>query len=250
LKFVVHAGQYDTQNIGGRTELIGPDIVVAHRLLKNSVPVDEYALLTPAVGDAVGGFTPTSASDSYEDVGTIEYVYFDLAPLREEYERTSQVFIGETDAKLIVKAEIAAPPDVVFRALTDTAERKQWQRVKELDRIQGESGKLGEVHRCIHEDGTDLIHVTVGVDEAGRRHTEKIWIGGWMGRLIEEMYSTLEARPLPDGRTEAVLYGTMVPRIPVLGDAFVVLGARMMGGVIEKDFASLKSYCEEKVRVG
>jgi uncharacterized protein YndB with AHSA1/START domain len=250
LKFIVHAGQYDTQNIGGRTELIGPDIVVAHRLLKNSVPLAEYALLTPAVGDTVAGLASTPGSDSYEDVGTIEYVYFDLAPLKAEYEQTSQVFIGEKDAKLVVKTEVDAPPDVVYRALTDTDERREWQLLKEFDRVQGESGKLGEVHRCVHGDGTEFVHVTVGVDEAGRRHTEKMWISGWMSRVIKETYATLEARPLPDERTEAVLYGTMVPRVPVLGDAFVMLGARMMRGVIEKDFASLKSYCEGKVRVG
>src|SRR5438876_413959 len=36
LKFIVHAGQFDTQKIGDRVELIGPGVVVIHRLLKNS----------------------------------------------------------------------------------------------------------------------------------------------------------------------------------------------------------------------
>jgi hypothetical protein len=251
LKFVVHAGQYDTQNIGGRTELIGPEIVVAHRLLKNSVPAAEYALLTPAAGNArASGLPAVAGSDSYDDIGTVEYVYVDLAPLKEEYERTAQVFIGESDAKLIVTAEIDAPPDVVYRALTDTAERKQWQLVRELDRIQGDPGKLGEVHRCIHEDGTDLIHVTVGVDAEGRRHTEKIWISGWMGSLIKEMYSTMEARALDDGRTECRFLDVMVPRIPVVSDAFMVVATRMLKGALEGEMESLKAFCEGKVRVG
>jgi len=43
---VVHGGAFDTQEIAGRKELIGFDIVVAHRLLKNSVPMREYALVT------------------------------------------------------------------------------------------------------------------------------------------------------------------------------------------------------------
>jgi hypothetical protein len=119
-----------------------------------------------------------------------------------------------------------------------------------MDSIQGESGKLGEVHRCIHEDGTDLVHVTVGVDEAGRRHTEKIWIGGWMGRLIKEMYSTMEARTLDGGRTECRFLDVLVPRIPVVSDAFVVLATRMLKSELEKEMDSLKAYCEEKVRVG
>ncbi len=35
LKFVLHHGDYVTQRILGREELAGPDVIVAHRLLKN-----------------------------------------------------------------------------------------------------------------------------------------------------------------------------------------------------------------------
>jgi len=43
LKFVLHSGRYVLQEIAGSRELSGPDVVMAHRLLKNSA------------GDAVGG---------------------------------------------------------------------------------------------------------------------------------------------------------------------------------------------------
>jgi hypothetical protein len=71
-----------------------------------------------------------------------------------------------------------------------------------------------------------------------------------MSRLIKEMYSTMEARQLADGRTEACFYGTLVPRVPVVGDAFIVAAARMMRPLVAKDMESLKAYCEEQVRVG
>jgi hypothetical protein len=54
LKFVVHQGSYVLQSIAGHEELLGPDVTMAHLLLKNSV-VDAfgrsaYALVTePAV---------------------------------------------------------------------------------------------------------------------------------------------------------------------------------------------------------
>ena len=35
LKFVLHAGSYVVQSIGGGRELVGPEVVMAHRLLKN-----------------------------------------------------------------------------------------------------------------------------------------------------------------------------------------------------------------------
>ncbi len=52
LKFVLHHGSYVMQSIVGREELLGPDVTMAHLLLKNTV-VDElgataYALVTDA----------------------------------------------------------------------------------------------------------------------------------------------------------------------------------------------------------
>ena len=50
LKFVLHHGEYVSQRIVGREELAGPDVIVAHRLLKNHVRdligSRPYALLT------------------------------------------------------------------------------------------------------------------------------------------------------------------------------------------------------------
>jgi len=52
LKFVLHAGRYVLQQIAGSRELSGPDVVMAHRLLKNSaadrVGHGAYALLSAA----------------------------------------------------------------------------------------------------------------------------------------------------------------------------------------------------------
>jgi len=54
LKFIVHAGSFIVQSIAGGRELVGPDVVMAHRLLKTGAAVvaggKGYALITaPAV---------------------------------------------------------------------------------------------------------------------------------------------------------------------------------------------------------
>jgi hypothetical protein len=50
LKFVLHHGDYILQSIAGRQELLGPDVTVAHLLMKNHVTDligrSAYALLT------------------------------------------------------------------------------------------------------------------------------------------------------------------------------------------------------------
>lgn len=64
LKFVLHAGPFVVQSIAGRTELVGPEVVMAHRLLKTGAAAlvghGAYALMTDA---AVRRFeVPTAAS--------------------------------------------------------------------------------------------------------------------------------------------------------------------------------------------
>jgi hypothetical protein len=52
LKFVLHAGPFVIQEIAGQRELVGPEVVIAHRLLKASAPElagrSGFALVTDA----------------------------------------------------------------------------------------------------------------------------------------------------------------------------------------------------------
>ena len=54
LKFVLHHGNYVVQSVAGQPELLGPDVTVAHLLLKNHaaelIGRRAYALITDAAG--------------------------------------------------------------------------------------------------------------------------------------------------------------------------------------------------------
>ena len=77
LKFVLHHGDYVAQSIAGRDELLGPDINIVHRLLKNHVREvvgpRPYALVTDAAVGALG--IPTAgmvaAEETYDDTPPI-----------------------------------------------------------------------------------------------------------------------------------------------------------------------------------
>jgi hypothetical protein len=49
VKFVAHLGEVATQTIRKRTKLVGIDVIAAHRMLKNDVPVEEYVLMSDSV---------------------------------------------------------------------------------------------------------------------------------------------------------------------------------------------------------
>src|SRR5262245_58587324 len=55
LKIIGHHGRFLRQTVGGRPQVVGPDVILAHRLLKNGVARhDDYALFTGPALEAMG----------------------------------------------------------------------------------------------------------------------------------------------------------------------------------------------------
>jgi hypothetical protein len=84
LKFVAHVGEVATQTIRGRDKLVGIDVILVHRMLKNSVPIPEYVLMSEdlyltdagALPDSLGEITP-----DLEGIGTVRAYFADMAQL-------------------------------------------------------------------------------------------------------------------------------------------------------------------------
>jgi Protein of unknown function (DUF2652) len=84
LKAVVHAGPFVLSGIAGREELTGPEVVLAHRLLKSSAAqvagTSAYALLTSAAVQALD--VPTESgrplTEAVEHYAPVDCVVFDL----------------------------------------------------------------------------------------------------------------------------------------------------------------------------
>lgn len=85
LKFVVHYGNIAEINVNRFVKATGLDMVIAHRLLKNSIPEHEYVLATDSylknISDAEeeDSLTWTDAKDDYPSIGSIEYRFASLA---------------------------------------------------------------------------------------------------------------------------------------------------------------------------
>jgi Protein of unknown function (DUF2652) len=54
LKLIAHHGRFARQLVGGRSRVTGPDVILVHRLLKNSVGVGAYALVTESALERIG----------------------------------------------------------------------------------------------------------------------------------------------------------------------------------------------------
>lgn len=76
LKMVVHRGQVVRQTVGSHSELLGPAVNVAHRLLKNEIQARigrrPYLFVSGAAADGLGvPDVGMEHSETYSDVGTI-----------------------------------------------------------------------------------------------------------------------------------------------------------------------------------
>jgi hypothetical protein len=86
LKAIIHQGQAVIKQVHQLTELAGSDVILAHRLLKNTIGANEYLLVTEDFYQLSGGLPdrkPRTHTESYEEIGQVKArVYFSLtAPL-------------------------------------------------------------------------------------------------------------------------------------------------------------------------
>ena len=82
LKFVAHVGEVATQTIRRRKKLVGLDVIYVHRLLKNTVTVPEYLLVSDDLFQN-GGTTSTELrvhqiAQDLEDIGPVQTFYVDV----------------------------------------------------------------------------------------------------------------------------------------------------------------------------
>jgi hypothetical protein len=81
LKFVAHVGEVAEQTIKRRRKLVGIDVIFVHRLLKNSVPVPEYVLMSEALyrsGEAALTDQVQEVSEDLEGIGPVRTYFVEV----------------------------------------------------------------------------------------------------------------------------------------------------------------------------
>jgi len=164
LKFVAHHGTVGHQRVAGSEELVGSDVIVVHRLLKNSVTQDldvrAYAMFTDACLAAMG-IEPAALDlaehrESYEHVGLVTGYVLDLLRAWEAASERTRVMVPEKGARLISRV-LPLDPAEAWGYLTSPAERPRWQAgVDRVDEgVHGGRRGVGTTNHCVH--GADAV---------------------------------------------------------------------------------------------
>jgi uncharacterized protein YndB with AHSA1/START domain len=160
LKFFIHSGEFVLQRIGGINQLVGSDINLIHRLLKNSVTAETgvraYVLCTEAAIEDLGVDVATQDMvDHHEtapDFGRITVWIRDMHPVYEARRDDQLVTYNPDEVLITVSTEISMPPELVWDYLNQSDFRNLLtgdDRQEVLDRQAGRIGQ-GSIYRCYH----------------------------------------------------------------------------------------------------
>ena len=169
LKFIANHGTYSNVEVRGTKDLVGADVNIAFRLLKNHVPSHEYLLVTKAVMERL----PEAARERFVpiveeyDLGRVEAFYRDLHDLRERASQVTQLPpIERRGAHLRVGTTVDAPPEIVWGCFTDPKKFEQIVTAPSVTMDRGARGTLnGAVYHCHHGNGRETIFEVVGMRE-------------------------------------------------------------------------------------
>ena len=174
LKIFIHHGDYIIHEIAGGTELTGPDVILAHRLMKNTVKettgLTGYGLLTQAAIDAIGVTDATADMvehvEHYEDFGEITSYIADLRAAWTIEAKRGRKRLPPEDAAAQAKVFVPVPPTIAWAYATDGAVKKRLNRVDTHERTDADPGArvgIGASFHCAHELG-DVDYVIVDID--------------------------------------------------------------------------------------
>lgn len=158
LKFIAHHGDYIVQQVRDIRELVGSDVNLVHRLLKNRVTEltgwRAYVLLTGKCLDhlEVGLGQTHEQMEEVEHLGSVKTYAIDLHARYREITDQRRILIDEKDADAIFRIDFPTPPPLTWEWIQDPQKRNLWVehvRWSTGDRPKGRAGK-GASNHCAH----------------------------------------------------------------------------------------------------
>ena len=160
LKFFIHFGAFALQQIGGINQLVGSDINLIHRLLKNSVTAETgiraYVLCTEAAIEALGVDTSAQEMIDHEeqapDFGQLTVWIKDMHPVFEARRDEELATYSPDEVLITASTDISMPPALVWDYLNQSEFRNLLTGDDRLEILDRQSGRIGQssTYRCYH----------------------------------------------------------------------------------------------------
>ena len=248
LKMVAHFGSAGTMQVKNHLKFIGKDIIIAHRLLKNSVTVAEYLLVTQPTLSRIGGadgqlVSFASGADAYDNLGTVEYHFKSLDSYKDEVRVEPPLPAGIKNPRKMAQLtrRIDAPMERVYQRLIDLPGRLDWiEGVTKVEMANDQPNQIGKTHRCVQGDGgIELMTTEVKVSDT----TMELWETD-LKKISACRYLLTRA---PGGKAD-ISVELFVRNNPIVRMIFRVLMEKKLKAFFEKSIANLGELCEKANR--
>lgn len=164
LKVLVHHGSFVIHEVAGSRELMGRDVILVHRLLKNSVTqrtgIRGYAMATDVCLRHFG-IDPAQLGagehvETFDDVGEVRTFVINLEERWRRDQEARAVYIGPDAGLTLAEVDLPAPPPTVWHYLTSPRLRVRWQpgALRVDEHAPGGARGVGTINHCVHGDHT------------------------------------------------------------------------------------------------
>ncbi len=157
LKFFLHHGVYVEQDLGVQVELVGMDVNLVHRMMKNSVKqqtgIGAYTLYSDSAVRRLGiedmTETMTSHVESFDDFAEVQLWVQDMHPVWDRHREERRV---EFEPLVTAVVDIALPPAVVWGYIRRPEFRSMIQGADRTSIENRKAGRMGveSQFQCFH----------------------------------------------------------------------------------------------------
>lgn len=196
LKFFVHHGTFTLQKVGGGTELLGSDVNLIHRILKNHIveqtDLRAYAAYTSAAVDhGLSDLTQsmTQHSENYEPFGEVTLFLQDLQGVWKRKRDELNLEIAQEDVIWSYEKLMPVPQPVLWDYVTKPEYRSKLTGASstQIENVSDGRTGVGSVYVCAH--GTNISLQTIVDWQPFERYTTTIPtpLPGTTGRFTYEL---------------------------------------------------------------
>jgi len=163
LKAAVHYGEYMLQKLGDKEELLGADVIVPHRMLKNSViektGIKSYAIFSETAAQKLNLQNLCDPliphTETYEHLGEVQIQVHDLRTAWQNYLDEMRYVVNPETAWIKIELDIPFPPSLIWDYITTPtleAPVLGLEYVRREDDLGGRTRPGANFH-CAHSSG-------------------------------------------------------------------------------------------------
>jgi hypothetical protein len=251
LKFVVHIGELGFLKLKGqKSKPHGKEVILAHRVLKNDVPGNEYLLMTDASlshykidlenSQTEFNFTHCQTDYGLNDLGEVRYCYSELGHFKSLVNEPMELVMESKVSKpLKFETQVNAKPVDLFEYIINFEHRQKWAtNINSIEYNEKELNQVGSQHFCI------IDNKKINVQSVTSDFGENKWVYGEKSKvpMMKEIIVYYIIEPLDGG---SLLKVEVHPKPkPIIGHIFLPILKNKFKTLMSEGIGKLKTLAE------